>query len=221
MTIVKICGVTTYEDAQQAACAGADMLGLNFYPPSPRYLNPEAAQAIAQSLRAALGAACPVLVGVFVDEAAEVVRAIAEHVGLDFAQLSGDEDPATLQALDGLAFKAVQPADLAQALALVEAYAPLSPQDERAPSLLLDAYHPSLRGGTGAQASTEIALALAQAVPRLLLAGGLRPDNVAERVRAVRPWGVDVASGVEGTVPGRKDPHKVREFVVRAKSLED
>jgi len=221
MTIVKICGVTSYEDAQQAARVGADMLGLNFYPPSPRCLRVEAAQAIVERLRAELGVRCPVLVGVFVDETAQAMRAIAQQVGLDFVQLSGDEGAAVLHDLNGLAFKAVQPADAAQALALAQLYAPLGPSDERAPALLLDAYHPSLRGGTGAQASTEIALVLAQAVPRLLLAGGLKPDNVAERVRTIRPWGVDVASGVEGAVPGRKDPHKVREFVMRAKSLED
>ena len=217
MTIVKICGVTTYEDAHQAASAGADMLGLNFYPPSPRYLTPQVARDMAQRLRAALGPRCPVLVGVFVDETAERVRAVVQQVGLDFVQLSGDESSEMLQILGGLAFKAVQPADLAQALFMAQAYAPLGPQDERAPSLLLDAYHPALRGGTGMQASTEIALALVQAVPRLLLAGGLKPDNVAERVRTVQPWGVDVASGVEGQTAGRKDWQKVRDFVVYAK----
>lgn len=217
MTVVKICGVTTYEDAHQAASAGADMLGLNFYPPSPRYLTPQVARDMAQRLRAALGPRCPVLVGVFVDETAERVSAVVQQVGLDFVQLSGDESPEMLQILGGLAFKAVQPADLAQALLMAQAYAPLSPQDERAPSLLLDAYHPALRGGTGMQASTEIALALVQAVPRLLLAGGLKPDNVAERVRTVQPWGVDVASGVEGQTAGRKDWQKVRDFVVYAK----
>ncbi|MCS6834532.1 MAG: phosphoribosylanthranilate isomerase [Anaerolineae bacterium] len=217
MTVVKVCGVTTYEDAHQAASAGADMLGLNFYPPSPRYLLPEAAQAIVERLRAALGSRCPVLVGVFVNEPSEAVRAVVQRVGLDFAQLSGDESPEALRDLSGLAFKAVQPADLAQALSMSQAYGSLGPQDERAPSLLLDAHHPGLRGGTGAQVSAEIALALRQAVSRLMLAGGLKPDNVAERVRAVQPWGVDVASGVEGETPGRKDSQKVRDFVVHAK----
>jgi phosphoribosylanthranilate isomerase len=87
------------------------------------------------------------------------------------------------------------------------------------PSLILDAYHPSLYGGTGEQASTDVALAVRDCVPRLMLAGGLTPENIAERVAAIRPWGVDVASGVENGTPGRKDHGKMRAFIDAIRSI--
>lgn len=218
MTRVKICGITTLDDALYAAEAGADMLGLNFYKRSPRYLDPQQATLMCDSLREQLGADCPLLVGVFVNEVVSTISAVSNRVGLDFAQLSGDESDAMLRELRGTAFKAIRPGSLAMALEDVAYYSDHFPSDERAPSLLLDAYHPNLYGGTGHSASDEVALAVREAVPRLMLAGGLRPDNVAERVQAVRPWGVDVASGVEpDNEPGIKDRQKVRDFISAAK----
>lgn len=214
MTRVKICGVTGFENALACAEAGADMLGLNFFKRSPRYIQPDEARNLCGGLRAQLGDACPVLVGVFVNDGVGTISEITNYVGLDFAQLSGDESDVVLAELRGIAYKAIRPMNQDMALDDVRYYGPYFSDDERAPSLLLDAYHPQLYGGTGEQASTEAALAVRAEVPRLMLAGGLNPENVAERVRAVQPWGVDVASGVEPPDSvGDKDIGKVRAFV--------
>lgn len=220
MPQVKICGITSFDDALMAAQAGADLLGFNFYRKSPRYIAPEVAQPICDALRQQLGAACPVLVGIFVNEVVGVISAITRKVGLDSAQLSGDESEDMLRELRGISFKAIRPANMAQALDDVQYFSATLPANERIPSLLLDAHHPQLYGGTGEQASIEVALAVRERVPRLMLAGGLTPDSVAARVQAVQPWGVDVASGVEfDGQPGRKDPSRVRAFIQSAKAV--
>lgn len=209
---VKICGVTTLENALMVAESGVDMIGLNFYKPSPRYITPPDAQALCDGLRARLGEACPMLVGVFVNESVGTISQITNQVGLDAAQLSGDESVEMLSELRGIAYKAIRPMNQAMALDDAQYYAPQSPTDERLPSLLLDAYHPQLYGGTGEVTSVEVALAVKAHTPRLMLAGGLTPENIADRVREIRPWGVDVAGGVEST-PGTKDPSKVRALI--------
>jgi len=219
MMVVKICGITTLSDALVSVEAGADLLGLNFYPPSPRSLSVEEATQLSADLRAELGDGSPLLVGVFVNETVERVREVQTAVGLDAVQLSGDEPVATLGAVMGRTIKAVRPRDMEEAITQSVQVLVHMPLDPRLPSLILDAHHPDLYGGTGEQASIEVARAVNAHVPRLMLAGGLTPDNVAERVRAVRPWGVDVASGVEGEVKGRKDPAKVRDFIAAARDL--
>ncbi len=213
MTRVKICGIRSPENALMAARAGADLIGLNFYPESPRYVDVALARQIAGELRDAMGENRPTLVGVFVNAAVDEVRATAAQVGLDYAQLSGDESLSVMRALGGIAFKAIRPVDEAEAMASVELFADTSPKEDSAPSLLLDAFNPKLYGGTGETASEAIALAVKSAVPRLMLAGGLTPENVAERVRRIKPWAVDVASGVEDGTPGIKDEYKVRSFI--------
>ena len=213
MTQVKICGIRSSENALMVARAGADLIGLNFYPGSPRYVSPEQARDMVSQLRAELGDACPTLVGVFVNASADEVRAIIEGVGLDYAQLSGDEPPATLHELSGIAFKAIRPADETAALVQIEHLRSAFPECSNAPSLLLDAYNPALYGGTGETASLTIALAVKATAPRVMLAGGLNPGNVTERVRRIRPWGVDVASGVEAGTPGIKDISAVSAFI--------
>jgi phosphoribosylanthranilate isomerase len=213
---VKICGLTSYDDAYEAAKAGADLLGFNFFKKSPRFIKPEDAQPICDRLRAELGNDCPILVGLFVNEVVGVISAITRKVGLNCAQLSGDESDDLLAELRGIGYKAIRPVNEAQALDDVNYFSPYFPTNERLPSLLLDAYHPQLYGGTGEQASTAVALAVKAKVPRLMLAGGLTPDNVAERMSAIQPWGVDVASGVESE-PGKKDAGKMRAFVEAAK----
>lgn len=219
MTVkVKICGITTLDDALMASRAGADMLGLNFFPKSPRYLEGDAAREMADALRQELGAACPLLVGVFVNEIVSKVSVTMEKVGLNFAQLSGDESGEMLRELRGIGFKAIRPRSLSEALDDAAYFAQFGAVDERAPSLLVDAYNPTLYGGTGEQASAEVAIAVREQTPRLMLAGGLTPENVAARIAAVNPWGVDVASGVEGEMPGRKDAAKVAAFVATAKA---
>jgi phosphoribosylanthranilate isomerase len=218
MTIVKICGLTTFDDALFAAQAGADMLGFNFYKKSPRYIKPEDAQPICDALRSELGAECPILVGVFVNEVVGLISAITRRVGLNAAQLSGDESDDILRELRGMGFKSIRPMNLAQALDDVNYFREHFSTNERLPSLLLDAYHPQLYGGTGEQASVEVALAVKAEIARLMLAGGLTPDNIGGRVEAIQPWGVDVASGVEvDDQPGVKDAAKVQAFIQAAK----
>ena len=237
---VKICGLTNLEDAQTAVAAGADYLGFIFYPPSKRSIDINTAKAIVQTLRAA--PRCPVLVGVFVNETGPRMAQILDEVGLDLAQLSGEEVPFLVgdekSPIYGRAYKALRPSTLAEAEADAEWYAvPVnskqysvdserslisSPCPERSrrvqsPSLLLDTYHPTLRGGTGETGDWEMSAQLAQTIPGLMLAGGLNANNVAEAVRLVRPFAVDVASGVEAS-PGKKDLNLVRTFIHNAKS---
>jgi phosphoribosylanthranilate isomerase len=220
MTITKICGITTYQDALAATKAGADMLGLNFYPPSPRYVTPARAREIVCGLRGVYGSGLPLLVGVFVNESVDTICRTIDLVRLDLAQLSGDEPVEALAALDGRAVKAIRPVDRSEALYLAEQYLPLAPTGDCFPALLLDAYHPDLYGGSGVEASIEVAQEINALTPRLMLAGGLTPANVGERVAAIRPWGVDVASGVENSRKGRKDSSKVRAFIESARQSE-
>ncbi len=211
MTLVKICGITTFEDALFAAEAGAHMLGLNFFKKSPRYLSPSDARTLALDLRAKLGTRAPLLIGVFVNEVVGRISVTMEEVGLNFAQLSGDESVEMLRELRGIGFKAIRPRSQSEAVMDVDYYGSAQ-VDPRIPSLLLDAHSAVLYGGTGERADVEIALALKEKTPRLMLAGGLNPENVGEAVKAARPWGVDVASGVESEA-GKKDAGKVRAFI--------
>jgi phosphoribosylanthranilate isomerase len=232
---VKICGLTNLDDAQTAVAAGADYLGFIFYPPSKRSVGINAAKAIVQTLRAA--PTCPVLVGVFVNETGPRMAEILAEVGLDLAQLSGEEVPFLVgderSPIYGRCYKALRPTSLAEAEADAEWFVVNSEKLEvksekspisnlQSPSLLIDTYHPTLRGGTGETGDWTISAELAQKVPGLMLAGGLTAENVAEAVRVVRPFAVDVASGVEAsgaaTCPGKKDPNLVRAFIQKAKS---
>jgi phosphoribosylanthranilate isomerase len=214
---VKICGITNLADAQVAVEAGADYLGFIFYPPSKRAVEVEAARQIVAELRAAPG--CPLLVGVFVNETAVHMAHILDTCQLDLAQLSGEETPSLIgdphSPIYGRAYKALRPASLAEAEADAEWYTP-PVVAAGAPTLLLDTYHPTLRGGTGQTTDWQMAATLAQKTPGLMLAGGLTPTNVAEAITQVRPFAVDTASGVE-TAPGLKDHNLVRLFISRAK----
>ncbi|MCL4248923.1 MAG: phosphoribosylanthranilate isomerase [Anaerolineae bacterium] len=218
MVKVKICGITSYEDALAVAQAGADMLGLNFYKRSPRYVTVQSAADIAARLRDELGANCPLLIGLFVNEVVGRISITMEQVGFKMAQLSGDESLEMLKEMHGAGFKGIRPRNMKEALEDALYFTPAAPKDDRYPSLLLDAYHPDLYGGTGQQASIDVAKAIKEKTPRLMLAGGLKPDNVAEIVKAVQPWGVDVASGVETSGhSGKKDIEKVKAFIDAAK----
>ncbi len=135
------------------------------------------------------------------------------HCDLDLAQLHGEEDPELLALLAKRAFKALRPRSVVEAEADASRYARFGPGG--GPDLLVDAYHPDARGGTGQAGDWNLAAGLARQ-HRLLLAGGLTPGNVAHAIRQVRPWGVDVASGVEAA-PGRKDHDQVRAFIAAAK----
>ena len=224
MTRVKICGMSNWEDALCAAHAGADFLGFIFFRKSPRYLAPEQAAEITSGLAGAAsastqrpatdGASRPRFIGVFVNEPLDVIEETMRRANLDFAQLHGDEPPALVEALQGRGFKVLRPTSAAAASADAEWYADLGPGD--GPQLLIDAYDPKEYGGTGKRADWQAAAELGRMYPRLVLAGGLTPHNVAAAVDAVRPWAVDVSSGVE-IAPGRKDPDKVRAFIAAAK----
>ncbi len=210
---VKICGITTLEDALAAVEAGADLLGFNFFPRSPRFIEEFACAQITRELR--LRAISVGLVGVFVNPAAEKVVRIMQSCNLDLAQLSGDEPPALAQALGIRAFKALRPSNRQQFNQALETY----PQRTSPPAVLIDANQPGKYGGTGQAADWSLAAEFSSQIP-LLLAGGLNPANVAAAVHQVHPWGVDVASGVE-FIPGRKDVRKMAAFIQAARSVNE
>lgn len=217
MTVVKICGITNFEDAWVAVEAGTDLLGFILYPPSPRYVAPGVVAEIVGALRMRPAARGVRTVGVFVNAGPAEVGGVLHSSGLDLAQLSGGEPPHSLELLQRRAFKALRPGSWEEAEADAEWYAGLGPAD--GPDLLLDTYRAQSFGGTGEVGDWRIAAALAPRY-RLLLAGGLTPDNVQAAIRQAHPWGVDVSSGVEAA-PGRKDHQKVRTFIQHAKSLDD
>lgn len=203
MVRVKICGLTNRDDALHAAACGADALGFVFYAASPRCVQPD--------LVAAIGAELPPFVtrvGLFVNEEPQRIRAIVAACGLDAVQLHGDEPPEACLGLPCRVIKGVRPRTPAD-LAALAAY-PVA-------ALLIDAAVPGQFGGTGQLADWELARQFA-ARQRIILAGGLTAANVAQAVRQVRPYAVDVSSGVESS-PGRKDPELVARFMRAAKGL--
>jgi phosphoribosylanthranilate isomerase len=214
--IVKICGLKTFETALAAVEAGADMLGFNFYPPSKRYITPQKCAEIISQLRiqhprCTVDGSQLALVGVFVNHTPEKIHQIMQACSLDLAQLAGDESPQDLAALGGKAFKAIRPHSIQTA---EEQFAQFARQN--APALLVDAHVKGAYGGTGESGDWSLARHLAAQAP-ILLAGGLDPLNVAAALRAVNPWGVDVASGVESS-PGVKDPARISEFITAART---
>lgn len=203
MVKVKICGITNVDDALHACACGADALGLVFYAGSPRCVTPEAARAIVAALPPFVTS-----VGLFVNEAPARVRQVAEVCGLDVIQLHGDETPEQCDFAPRRTIKALRVQDAAS-LAGHEQF--------RTAALLLDAFVPGTYGGTGESFNWQLAAEVARQRP-VILAGGLAPENVAEAVRCVRPYAVDVSSGVE-SAPGHKDPAKVAAFIRNAKSI--
>ncbi|MGD9762948.1 MAG: N-(5'-phosphoribosyl)anthranilate isomerase [Candidatus Binatia bacterium] len=200
MTKVKICGVTSVGDALMAAEAGADAIGLNFFPGGVRCLSIDTAEAIAAAVPSGV---CRV--GVFVDAPRAQIEETARRVGLDAVQFHGAEPVQFCRDWALTTIKAVRVGS-PDALAAAAAY----PVD----FVLADAYVEGQRGGTGQRVPLEWLIGVPPA--RLIAAGGLTPDNVAEVVRALKPAAVDVASGVEKT-PGVKDPEKVRRFIANAR----
>lgn len=206
---VKICGVTTLDDAALVASSGADAIGLNFFPRSPRFVNEEQAGAIVRSLPASLKK-----VGVFVNVDPTEVCLAYDRLQLDLIQLHGDEPPGYLAELGGRpVMKAFR--GLIDGLEPIVEFVRLCLNRETRPKLiLLDAPAPSGQfGGTGQVVDWHAAARYRELpdMPPLVLAGGLKPTNVAEAVNLVRPFAVDTASGVESS-PGRKDPALVHEF---------
>jgi phosphoribosylanthranilate isomerase len=209
---IKVCGLTRVDDALSCAAAGADWLGLNFHPGSPRQIDPSLAAEIIAALPSSAEA-----VGLFVDRPPGEVAEEADRLGMRVVQLHGREPAEDLLALSHLTIVRAFRLGDAEAVSRMVAYLRHAEQLGRAPdAVLVDAFVPGRPGGTGHAIAPDL-LALLPSLPRLILAGGLTPENVADRVALVRPWMVDVASGVE-TTPGRKDPERVAAFVRAAHS---
>jgi phosphoribosylanthranilate isomerase len=203
MIRVKICGITNLDDALAAIDAGADALGFVFFEKSPRHVNPMQASAIIAKLPPFVQT-----VGLFVNEEAELVNWTADFCGLDIVQLHGDEEPEYCPEIRRRVIKAFRVKDAASLVSL---------RRYNVAGILLDAWSPAAPGGTGETFNWDLAREAA-AGGRLILAGGLTPDNVRQAVEQVLPYSVDVSSGVEAA-PGKKDSEKVREFIRNAKGL--
>jgi phosphoribosylanthranilate isomerase len=200
VTKIKFCGITSLDDAERAISLEAWAIGLIFWPPSPRYCDPGAAAGIAAAAKRRVEVA-----GVFVNATLDHVAEMADGVGLTMIQLHGDEGPAFCAEVARRTGCKVIKAARVRGRADVQALAPF-----RTDYHLLDSYTAGVPGGTGETFSWEIARAHRSRVP-VILSGGLNPDNVAEAIGVVRPYAVDVASGVE-LRPGRKDPEKLAAF---------
>jgi phosphoribosylanthranilate isomerase len=201
---VKICGVTSAEDAELAASLGATAVGMVFWSGSPRAVDVERAKLIALALPTFVTA-----VGVFVDQSVDEVSAIADAVKLDAIQLHGHENASDYAALGRRLIKSVAVRDRS-----AEAEADRVPAGA---TVLLDAHDPLRRGGTGQTIDWTVAATIARRRP-VILSGGLTPETVDAAVRAVRPYAIDVSSGVESS-PGRKDPTKLRAFFAALRAL--
>ena len=197
---IKICGITNVKDAKACAELGAAMVGLNFYPESPRYVEPKAARRIVEALP---GLVCAV--GVFVDASTKEIRSVAELAGIGSVQLHGDTSPANCS-------------ELAREFRVIRAFSTNTRfQPESAAAfpdcdVLVDAHHSDLRGGTGQTCDWSSARATLRFTRFLILSGGLNAQNVGRAIDSVAPHAVDVCSGVEST-PGVKDHDAIKKFV--------
>jgi len=204
---IKICGVTNVKDAKAAAELGADMIGFNFYPQSSRYIEPEIARQIVETIPRSARS-----VGVFVDASDDDIRSTAKIAGIESVQLHGDFSPETCR-------------ELARQFRVIRAFrteARFQPEDAGAfpdCDVLLDAHHAQLRGGTGVTCDWSGAQATLPFVRFLILSGGLNAQNVAHAIAAVAPHAVDVCSGVE-SAPGVKDYRAMEKFIAAVRTAE-
>ncbi len=205
MTRIKICGITNITDALEAVELGADALGFNFYPKSPRFISEEAVREIIRKLPPFF-----VSVGIFVNEPSEMIRKILESTGIQTIQLQGDEPPDFCSQFSQPVIKAVRIKNHDSLKAV---------KDYQVSAFLLDSYSPGYYGGSGKAFDWSLAVK-AKKYGRIILAGGLSPDNITEAIREVKPYGVDVCSGVERE-PGKKDYKKLKAFIQAAKSIAD
>ena len=200
---VKICGITNYDDAVAAMDMGADLLGFNFYPASPRYLTAEDAAAIINRLPALIDTA-----GIFVNSSFEDIRRIMDTCSLDWVQLHGDESPEFCKSLNSVDVKTMKALRVKEESDIKEA------ENFFTDAILLDAFHPERYGGTGLTFDWNIVGHIGK---RVFLAGGLNPDNAAEAVE-LGVYGIDVCSGVEAE-PGKKDHAKMKQLFDNIKHL--
>ncbi len=210
-TRIKICGITSLEDALAATEAGADALGFVFYPPSPRYVTPERAASICASLPPFIAR-----VAVFANPTQEQVEQVLRAGGIDTLQFHGDESRAFCE---GFARAYLKTARVRPELDLLNYLHPYA----NATGWLLDTYREDLFGGIGA--AFDWSLIPAKLERPVILSGGLEPENVAAAIARLRPWGVDVSSGVElerdgKLLKGRKDPHKIARFIAEVRDAD-
>lgn len=204
MVRVKICGITNLEDARAAIGAGADALGFVFHEKSPRNVSPQKAAAIISKLPPFVQT-----VGLFVDADPERINWVADFCGLDLIQLHGEEDPDDCAEIRRRVVKAFRIKD-ASSLTKLGKY--------HVSAYLLDAWSADAAGGTGKTFDWGLLRDIGADRP-IILAGGLNPDNVRQAVEEVRPYAVDVSSGVESS-PGKKDAEKIMKFIRHAKGLQ-
>ncbi|MGI8638668.1 MAG: phosphoribosylanthranilate isomerase [Pyrinomonadaceae bacterium] len=207
MTKVKICGITNLEDALLSAKFGANALGFNFYEKSPRYILPENAREIIEQLPKDI-----LKVGVFVNENFDKIAEIAATAKLDAIQLHGEETPEFAKQL-----KAKTNLEIIKAFRVTPEFKPEDVLQYEVDAVLLDAYSPKEHGGTGEIFDWEVAKKVQQIFPKMYLAGGLKHENVHLAVRDVKPFAVDVCSGIESQ-KGEKDKIKLINFVIKAKT---
>jgi phosphoribosylanthranilate isomerase len=198
---VKICGITNIEDAVAASEYGADAIGFVFQPKSPRAITPETAKNIVSALPPFI-----TTIGVFVNEDKREIEKITSYVGLNIVQLHGNEPPDACQ-LNRKVIKAIRVKDLTD-------LEPLKRYNVSA--FLLDTYSPHTMGGTGQIFNWDIAVE-AKKFGRIILAGGLNHENIEEAIKWVRPYGIDVATGVESNKKGEKDHKKLKLFIEKAR----
>ncbi|MEO7672744.1 MAG: phosphoribosylanthranilate isomerase [Pyrinomonadaceae bacterium] len=206
MAEIKICGITNLEDALLCVQLGADTLGFNFYPASPRYIDPKNARVIVEQMPVNI-----LNVGVFVNADAETIQAAAETAGLGAVQLHGDETPAFAR-------------DLRERLKLpvIKAFRvskDFTPEDVRqfdVDAVLLDTFSPTMHGGTGETFDWNTARKVRKIFPRMYLAGGISPENVHLAISEVDPFAIDACSSLESS-PGKKDPRRLHLFIEEAK----
>jgi len=212
MVKVKICGITNLEDGRAAIAAGADMLGFNFYPPSPRFIEPAQAREIITRLKAESADLQVTMVGIFVNEPSESVLQIVEETGIDAVQLHGDESPEFCAELRRI----LNGQRVIKALRVKQDFQVSDVNRYEVDAIMLDAFHEELRGGTGRTFDWELARTTRELAPRLFLSGGLTPENVAGATVRVRPYAVDACSSLESR-PGHKDALRMKEFVQAAR----
>jgi len=209
MTRVKICGISDPRHATIAAEAGADFVGVVFYPPSIRYVSTERAREVA----AAVAGSATRVVGLFVNSPTDEINRVADAVGLDLVQLSGDETPDDATQIERPIVATVR-ADSSGRVDEERRFSAWISGTVQPFAILLDAHVPGMYGGTGTVADWFVAADFADRYP-VLLAGGLTPSSVGEAIRRVHPFAVDVSTGVETN--GVKDEHKIRAFIETAR----
>ena len=210
MALAKICGITNLDDALAAAAAGADMLGFNFYPPSPRYITPEVVRTIVDRLQADY----PKLmtVGVFVNESLDGIKNLSDAAGVSALQLHGNETRKYCEAL--------KPYFLIKVFSASYGFAPEVVLGYNVEAIMLDAFDKEVFGGTGKLSNWDVARETRKLFPKLFLAGGLSPENVADAIKRVQPYAVDACSRLESE-PGQKDHARVRAFVAAVRAVGD